>query len=124
MPDNPIILDIQGEDGFTLDMQDSDGLDFEAQPFSKGDPGRGDSSITYVQTIGDDVTLLVTYSDGTTETLVITLGVPIPTALSELSDDALHRLVTDSEKSAWNESLNAAVNSNECLTFWHASDVI
>ena len=40
MPDNPIILDIQGEDGFTLDMQDSDGLDFEAQPFSKGDPGK------------------------------------------------------------------------------------
>ena len=40
MPENPIILDIQGEDGFTLDMQDSDGLDFEAQPFSKGDPGK------------------------------------------------------------------------------------
>ena len=40
MPDNPIILDIQGEDGFTLDMQDSDGLDFETQPFSKGDPGK------------------------------------------------------------------------------------
>ena len=40
MPDNPIILDIQGEDGFALDMQDSDGLDFETQPFSKGDPGK------------------------------------------------------------------------------------
>ena len=40
MPENPIILDIQGGDGFTLDMQDSDGLDFEAQPFSKGDPGK------------------------------------------------------------------------------------
>lgn len=40
MPDNPIILDIQGEDGFALDMQDSDGLDFETQPYSKGDPGK------------------------------------------------------------------------------------
>ncbi len=40
MPDNPIILDIQGEDGFTLDMQDSDGLDFDTEPFSKGDPGK------------------------------------------------------------------------------------
>lgn len=40
MPDNPIILDIQGEDGFILDMQDSEGLDFETQPYSKGDPGK------------------------------------------------------------------------------------
>ena len=30
------------------------------------------------------------------------LGIDIPTKLSELTDDSTHRLVTDSEKTAWN----------------------
>lgn len=33
-------------------------------------------------------------------------------------------IISDAERTAWNASLNAAVNSDECLTFWHASDVI
>ena len=40
MPENPIILDIQGNDGFELEFEDSEGLDFETQPYSKGDPGK------------------------------------------------------------------------------------
>lgn len=31
----------------------------------------------------------------------------VPTALSQLSDDSIHRLVTDSEKSTWNNKQNA-----------------
>ena len=34
----------------------------------------------------------------------------IPTALSALSDDATHRLVTDTEKSTWNEISDVALN--------------
>ena len=40
MPENPIILDIQGNDGFELEFEDSEDLDFETQPYSKGDPGK------------------------------------------------------------------------------------
>lgn len=36
----------------------------------------------------------------------------IPTALSDLSDDATHRLVTDTEKSAWNGKQDALANAN------------
>ena len=32
----------------------------------------------------------------------------IPTTLSELTDDATHRLVTDTEKSTWNGKANAS----------------
>ena len=39
MPDNPIILDIQGADDLELEFEDSEGLDFDTQPYSKGDPG-------------------------------------------------------------------------------------
>lgn len=36
------------------------------------------------------------------------LGIEIPTSLSELSDDARHRLVTDSEKSTWNNKASSS----------------
>ena len=32
MPDNPIILDIQGGDGLELSFEDSEELDFDSQP--------------------------------------------------------------------------------------------
>ena len=36
----------------------------------------------------------------------------IPTALSDLSDDSTHRLVTDTEKSTWNGKQDALANAN------------
>lgn len=44
----------------------------------------------------------------------------IPSALSDLSDDASHRTVTDTEKSIWNSKQN--VLSGDITTHYHSSD--
>ena len=38
-----------------------------------------------------------------------TINIGVPTALSDLTDDANHRLVTDTEKATWNAKQNAFV---------------
>jgi hypothetical protein len=35
-------------------------------------------------------------------------GISVPTALSQLSDDATHRLVTDTEKATWNGKVDSS----------------
>ena len=39
MPDNPIILDVLGEDNLELEFGETEGIDFDTQPYSKGNPG-------------------------------------------------------------------------------------
>lgn len=79
MSDTPIILDLQGGEGPELEFEESDDLGFESQPYSKGDKGdkgdtgKGISSISFVSASGDEVTLLVTYDDGTSQNLVVSL---------------------------------------------------
>lgn len=40
----------------------------------------------------------------------------IPTALSQLSEDATHRIVTDAEKSVWNSKANPTVSNLDIVT--------
>lgn len=39
MPDNPIILDVLGKDNLELEFGETEGIDFDTQPYSKGNPG-------------------------------------------------------------------------------------
>lgn len=57
----------------------------------------------------------------------------IPTALSELSDDSTHRLVTDAEKASWDETLNYAIGTyiaydspttSQGVTYYDYTDVV
>ena len=73
----------------------------------KGDAGRGIDSVEYTSSTTTTATFLVNYDDDTSQTLVVPVGI-----------------ITEEERTRWNESLNGAVNANECLTFWHARDVI
>ena len=57
------------------------------------------SELTNVTSVQDTDLLLIETSDGTRS---INKGNIIPNALADLSGDATHRLVTDTEKAAWN----------------------
>lgn len=80
MPDNPIILDIQGGDGLELSFEDSEELDFDSQPYSRGEKGdKGDqgdpgpagfSPTATVVKVGDTATITITDKDGTTTATV------------------------------------------------------
>ena len=51
-------------------------------------------------------------------------AITVPTALSQLSDDATHRLVTDSEKTAWNSKLDLTATNNAIKTFFSGKTVV
>lgn len=61
----------------------------------------GSSVIELLSGIGSKTVLSYSY-DGTTLLVTYNKLLNIPTALSELSDDSTHRLVTDTEKNTWN----------------------
>lgn len=51
-------------------------------------------------------------------------AITVPTALSQLSDDSSHRLVTDSEKAAWNSKLDLTATNNAIKTFFDGKTVV
>ena len=61
-----------------------------------GPAGRGITGVSYS---GDTNLWTISYSDGSSEQVD---GPAIPTQLSQLTEDASHRTVTDTEKSGWN----------------------
>ena len=72
-------------------------------------PESGDYSIGQISATGTLGQVPMLNSDGDLEMGTIT----VPTALSDLTDDATHRLVTDTEKSTWNgkqDALTAGTN--------------
>lgn len=68
------------------------------------------SELTNVTSVQDIDLLIVETSDGTRSVkksdFVSDIVEAIPTKLSELTDDATHRLVADTEKSTWNAKQN------------------
>ena len=60
------------------------------------------SELTNVTSVQDTDLLLVETSDGTRSINKGNIIPVVPTALSQLTDDSIHRLVTDTEKSTWN----------------------
>ena len=71
------------------------------------------SELTKVTSVQDSDMLLVETSSGTR---AITKGNIIPKALSALTDDATHRLVTDTEKSTWNDKQAKVVSGSITLS--------
>ena len=65
------------------------------------------SELTKVTSVQNTDLLLVETSAGTRS---ITKSNIIPDALSDLTSDATHRLVTDDEKSTWNAKANSSHN--------------
>lgn len=51
-------------------------------------------------------------------------AITVPTALSQLSDDSLHRVVTDSEKATWNSKLDLTATNNAIKTFFDGKTVV
>lgn len=88
-----------GRDG--TDGQDGtpgkDGAEGPAGPAGRGITGFTYSSATNKWTIS--------YSDGSSEQVT---GPSIPTQLSQLTEDASHRTVTDTEKSSWDAAADQA----------------
>jgi len=55
--------------------------------------------------------------NGTEQTITDkTVNIPVPTELADLDEDATHRVVTDSEKSAWNAKVNLDSDSTIAFT--------
>lgn len=67
-----------------------------------GPAGRGITGVSYS---GDTNLWTISYSDGSSEQVD---GPAIPTQLSQLTEDASHRTVTDTEKSGWNTAKTQA----------------
>ena len=65
------------------------------------------SELTNVTSVKNTDLLLVETSEGTRS---INKENIIPDALSDLTDDATHRLVTDTEKTTWNAKANSSHN--------------
>lgn len=65
------------------------------------------SELTNVTSVKDTDLLLIETSEGTRS---VNKGNIIPDALSDLTADATHRLVTDTEKSTWNAKANSSHN--------------
>lgn len=61
-------------------------------------------------------------AQGSQRAIVLASTTQIPTALSALSDDSTHRLVTDTEKSTWNGKQNAITVSSSEPTSSQGSD--
>lgn len=77
------------------------------------------SELTKVTSVQDTDLLVVETSEGTRSvkksdfisTIINMINkIIVPTKLSELADDSTHRLVTDTEKSAWNAKANSSHN--------------
>ena len=71
------------------------------------------NELTNVTSVQDSDLLIVETSEGTRS---INKGNIIPDALSDLSSDATHRLVTDTEKSTWNGKADASTVSSLSTT--------
>ena len=71
-------------------------------PGEPGPAGRGITGVTYSSATNK---WTISYSDGSSEQVT---GPAIPTQLSQLTEDASHRTVTDTEKSGWNTAKTQA----------------
>ena len=60
------------------------------------------SDLARVTSVQDTDLLLVETSNGTRSISKVNIIPTVPTALSQLTGDSTHRLVTDTEKSTWN----------------------
>ena len=85
-----------------------------------GTPTIGTATIT-IQKNGSNVS-----SFSVNATANKTINIPVPTALSDLTADSTHRLVTDTEKSTWNGKQNKltagsgiSINSNNVIASDH-----
>ena len=74
-------------------------------PGSKGDPGPAGRGITGVTYSSATNKWTISYSDGSSEQVD---GPAIPTQLSQLTDDASHRTVKDTDISGWNTAKTQA----------------
>ena len=89
----------EGRDG--TDGQDgAPGKDGAQGPV--GPAGRGVTGVTFSSATNK---WTISYSDGSSEQVD---GPSIPTQLSQLTEDASHRTVTDTEKSGWNTAKTQA----------------
>ena len=68
------------------------------------------SDLTKVTSVQDSDLLLIETSSGTRAISKVNIIPAVPTALSQLSADSTHRLVTDTEKSTWNGKANSSHN--------------
>lgn len=87
-------------------------------------PAKKISELTKVTSVDDDDLLLVETPNGTRAVkkndLIIEIknqvnGIVVPTKLSDLTDDATHRLTTDTEKSSWNAKQTKIVSGSITL---------
>lgn len=74
----------------------------DGAPGATGPAGRGITGVSYS---GDTNLWTISYSDGSSEQVT---GPAIPTQLSQLTGDASHRTVTDTEKSGWDTAQTQA----------------
>lgn len=74
-------------------------------PPAQGEPGEAGRSVTAITFLPETNQWRYTFSDGTQSDVS---GPTLPTALSQLSQSASHRTVTDAEKSGWNTAATQA----------------